>query len=551
MNHLKKILFGLAVAVTLVLVGANSASAQSCTTASSPTNVRSEGTIEVLGQITLTCTGATAGQPATITVAIAPSTATVAPSVVGGACGVIGTGDNKSTFPLPLITDSLGFAPGGPPATGCSVSGNTASFSFTPAAAGPQTIVISGIRANIAASGLTAGAAVVASLTVSPTVAGQLSITNPTLTIAFANSSTFTFGTVFNIASCGPVVPPPAGSPAITFGNPDNVNVNSPANSVKVTLTEGFATAWQTAAAEDGGSLFGIGTRFRIQLTGIPTTGFLVYAPDQISAASLATTGGVSPVVPPSALVLNRVAGATLAADGSGGAMVPGVANQYDKITPVGGTATVVYEVAATDPVAVVNSALIYIAITGVAPTSTGTISGSVGYAPVGPPTAVGARPQFVAGTAKTVATVNVCATYLLFPWVATDGRGSLDTGFAISNTTADPSVIGTVAQSGTVTLYFFPSAGGTAPAPVTLNSGASLPAGQTATYVLSTGLGGTTSFSGYVIAVCGFQYGHGFAYINGPYSSPTAWAEGYLALSITNPRASFTAAGVTESAGH
>jgi hypothetical protein len=172
----------------------------------------------------------------------------------------------------------------------------------------------------------------------------------------------------------------------------------------------------------------------------------------------------------------------------------------------------------------------------------------------VGSPTAPPANaslPQFSAGTSKTVANANVCATYLLFPYVVNTGDGKFDTGFAVSNTTSDVTAIGTTGQTGDVTFYFFPAAGGTAPSPVTVKTG--LAAGQQATYVLSS-LG--SAFSGYVIAVCNFQLGHGFAFINSPQPGTGGqFAEGYLALSVTNPRIPGSTGGALltplESSGH
>jgi hypothetical protein len=240
--------------------------------------------------------------------------------------------------------------------------------------------------------------------------------------------------------------------------------------------------------------------------------------------------------------VLTLVTGAN--ADGSGGAKLgaPG-AGTFDKITISSGTATIIYEVTSADPL-VTEGASIQIAVAAPTTVGVGAITGSVGFAPVGPPTAAPARPQFAAATAKTVANIAVCATYLLFPWVAYDAKGSLDTGFAISNTTADPAVIGTAGQSGAVTMYFFASNGGPNPAPVPLTpSGASakagdpVGAGQTVTYVLSQLTPGT-AFFGYAIAVCNFQLGHGFAFFNNPQpGTGGAFAEGYLAVVIANPR--------------
>jgi hypothetical protein len=162
----------------------------------------------------------------------------------------------------------------------------------------------------------------------------------------------------------------------------------------------------------------------------------------------------------------------------------------------------------------------------------------------VGPPTVNPNLPQF-ANTGKPVGGVPaVIASYLLFPWAVSTGDGAYDTGLTVSNTSADPPAIGTTPQSGSVILYFFKKGGGS-PGPVTLTS--SLAGGDTATYVLSA-LG--SPFAGYVIAVCNFQYAHGFAFINNPLpGAGGAFAEAYVAISMTNPRIGATAP--TESTGH
>ncbi|MGH9786187.1 MAG: hypothetical protein ACRD88_18615, partial [Terriglobia bacterium] len=119
------------------------------------------------------------------------------------------------------------------------------------------------------------------------------------------------------------------------------------------------------------------------------------------------------------------------------------------------------------------------------------------------------------------------CASYLLFPWVAYTGDGAVDTGLAIANTTKDPPAIGTPSQKGDVTLYFWRSTGTNNPAPLKIAT--ALEGGQTTTYVLSA-LG--APFSGYVIAVCGFQMGHGIAAFlsSGSFNA-------FTALSLANPR--------------
>jgi hypothetical protein len=139
-----------------------------------------------------------------------------------------------------------------------------------------------------------------------------------------------------------------------------------------------------------------------------------------------------------------------------------------------------------------------------------------------------------------TFLTVAPCTTNLLFPWMAFIPSASYDTGFAIANTTTDP--YGTTAQHGTCSLNFYPTddttLGGTP---------AAQPAIQVMTPDIATGatyannLSGIPAisgadFTGYMIAVCNFQYGHGFGYITNTFGSPTALAQGYVALVIPDP---------------
>ena len=391
---MRKVFLLLAIAVPMVLLGPRTAAAQSCTGSSTPLKVRSEGTIEFLGETNWNCTGVPATS-VTLTVEISPSTVTIAPGSASP--------DHISTFPFPTITSNVGFAV----APTVSISGieNTVSFTFTPVP-GAQIFTVSGIRANIAVSPLSIGEPV-SSITTSP----QLTFSPFSQTLAFARfglAGVSGFASLpLSISSCAPGIPTPAGSPATVAGNPDP----SPtaANSLRVRLAENFPTAWRVAATEDGASgpdgipgtvddgtggapLYG--TRFLVTLTNIPS-GFTPYAPQEFNA-----TGALDPstgtVAPPLALI--RVAGA--AADGSGGAPLgTTVANAYDRITVAGGTATIVYEVTATNSFATFDDIVFFIALTGAATTGTGTISGSAGFGAVGPPVNPH-RPQFMAAAA-------------------------------------------------------------------------------------------------------------------------------------------------------
>jgi hypothetical protein len=132
--------------------------------------------------------------------------------------------------------------------------------------------------------------------------------------------------------------------------------------------------------------------------------------------------------------------------------------------------------------------------------------------------------------------TVAPCTTNLLFVWVL--NFAGLDTGLAISNTSMDP--YGTIPQNGTCTVNLYPT-------DTTTNNGVNAGPGiaiTTATIqagsVWRATMSGTPTFAGmagYIIAVCRFQYGHGFAFITDNFGvgSP-ATAQGYLANVIPDP---------------
>jgi hypothetical protein len=107
--------------------------------------------------------------------------------------------------------------------------------------------------------------------------------------------------------------------------------------------------------------------------------------------------------------------------------------------------------------------------------------------------------------------------------------QGGFDTGIAISNTSTDP--IGTPPATGACTLSAF---GANAPAPVVIKP---IATGTSYTALASDLFPG---FSGYMFALCNFQFAHGFAFISD--AGARNFATGYLALvvgsGITRPNA-------------
>jgi hypothetical protein len=130
----------------------------------------------------------------------------------------------------------------------------------------------------------------------------------------------------------------------------------------------------------------------------------------------------------------------------------------------------------------------------------------------------------------KTIGTINLCTTPLLFPYVI--NVNGFDTGLAIANTTTDP--FGTAAQAGTCSLYFY---GSSAPTTIPFVT----PTVATGTVYANLASTIAPGFSGYMIANCNFQFAHGFAFVSDVGARNLAM--GYLALIFTSTSRSATEA--------
>ena len=383
--------------VLLVLLGASTASAQGVTffvSASGARPVRAEGLTEATGSIVLSD----------------QSTGTIKVNSVlnfnYGTAVVAGTG---------TVSTSCVFGAGGSLAR--TYSGNVLTITVTTAdlrCSAGQSIVVSSVRVNANA----AGAGNNVTVFVSSSVPAGFQATNPISLIQFTSLTVATVqlarsggfpSTPKSINPSAPAIPTPSGEPNTVSGNPDP----SPtaANSVRVSLAERFSQEFLSAATEAALGADALnGTRFRVQLTGIPS-GISVYAPRAVTsfaAGTAPTTGSVDPNAF-NAIALIRVGTADnpVNADGSGGALNPLVLNQFDRIPVSGGSATIVYEVTNDSPTQV-ETITFFVALTGAAPTGTGIISGSVGFAPVGPATIAPALPQFIAAPTQLVALVGI-----------------------------------------------------------------------------------------------------------------------------------------------
>ncbi len=144
-------------------------------------------------------------------------------------------------------------------------------------------------------------------------------------------------------------------------------------------------------------------------------------------------------------------------------------------------------------------------------------------------------EPRFLdtSGDPATIITIARCTTTLLFPFVT--NQAGFDTGLAISNTSKD--WLGTQPQQGSCTIHYHGSRTGGGAAPLDQMS-TPIPAGEQLIFTLSSGnaaqnIDGAFEFQGYIIAVCEFQYAHGFAFITDGFGGIPALAQGYLALVI------------------
>jgi hypothetical protein len=140
--------------------------------------------------------------------------------------------------------------------------------------------------------------------------------------------------------------------------------------------------------------------------------------------------------------------------------------------------------------------------------------------------------------------TINSCSTSILWPYVV--NVSGFDTGMVISNTSKDP--WGNSEQLGACRIYYYGSGpgGGAPPAPVDTPI---VEAGEYAIWLLSSGgevrpagsgtdpggsFAGAPGFEGYVIAICQFQYAHGYAFITR--NGAVDLAQGYIPLILDAP---------------
>jgi len=351
--------------------------------------------------------------------------------------------------------------------------------------------------------------------------------------------------------------------PGLTFSVTPNSYKNCvvPGSSEYITLrfAEGFAAAFRPQGVAGSGSNAIPGGGYLNESGFRPasmTDGILAGTPGQanqgtrLMARFKNVPSGVGLSVPNEIILGGMVVRLVLTpnADGSGGTLSAG-GGGYESVPSSG---LVVYEVYAIDAISYATQETVNVptrvsySIPG--PIGTATVNGN--FAPISTVYTMNAtapEPRFIdKATDMTAFTISRCRTILLFPYVT--NQAGFDTGIAIANTTADP--LGTVAQAGACQInYYGNTNGSTAPA---VQTSPEVGAGSHLAFMLSGGggvfakNGGFTAcasgacvaplFQGYIIAICDFQFAHGFSYVSDVQNDPsgrTLGAMGYLALII------------------
>ncbi|HUK15952.1 MAG TPA: hypothetical protein VLW65_06035 [Bryobacteraceae bacterium] len=250
----------------------------------------------------------------------------------------------------------------------------------------------------------------------------------------------------------------------------------------------------------------------------------------------------------------------------SGSASPTGTTVGYAPLTIVNGSASAVWEVVNSIPNALENFGFEFLIgytanVAGNSPPAPATMTVNLSYAPIptqgaftisagGAASSTLGIPRFAdTSSGKQALVIAICQTALLYPYVT--NTAGFDTGLAVANTTQDP--WGTPAQAGSCAVYWY----GTAP-PATnpgflgASNGYTTTATTTANFIQA----GTISawqtsvvapgFNGYVIAVCNFQYAHGFAFISD--LGARNLAMGYLADIINGSTTTATGSGQRQS---
>jgi len=504
--------------------------------------LRVESQTDQLSLLQFACTGVSATSiPTTATVTIYTNLTITSKAISGLAAGA----NSEATLVQSGVVSSAGNVTLG--AVGTATQGMVAGMSVTfaniiiPTSPAPGTTTyfqVTNIRVNSSSA---------ATIPFQTTESGLISYTTST-----TSGTTTAFASVPATNSSGLVVPSLA-PPTITsvdptspypvcVGNKTNTSFVLNINTAKVS----GAFLLGTTAGPTGQPPVGEGGQYIP--AGGGTTGIGAASADIISVTLANLPLGGTVYVPASVSDVSGTNGETLTTTGTAGTGT--LATYIGFAVSSTGTVTIPYTVTAfTGLGAPAQSAFLVNVVVAFAANSTmtpSTVTATYNFSPQGatltaPATAV---PTFSSATPTAVSGVSIvlCQTTLLFPFVT--NQLGFDTGIVLSNTSTDnlagnnplatPPVVGksaASAQPGFCYLNFYgagaPNPNTNVPAP-----GGSQASGTTNAFQLSSLAPG---FQGYVISVCTYLYGHGYAFIEYNLTQGNGVAEGYLPLVITD----------------
>jgi len=527
MADFRKMLFVLA-GLLIIISTASAQTGVTCTAfvANQPT-LRQEGTTEPAGDILISCSGTLIGAqtgPQTLSLYVQGAAITSRQLYTGTAPTSIPTEAallvNDCTTNSGVSSSGGSCSPsgtftGGTPTQGFLQNGALVFSGFTlPTNAAPFQIRVTNVRVN--ANSLAAGGFVTG------TVLATFGIQNQQQLVlgAIQSSLSVAVSSVTNFAQCTST--PTAGTVVSTLTVKELVNTafKSPA-ALPVNATPG---QWYQN---------GVNTESQTVLAGVGFSNALGAIPGQADSATRIRVNfsnipaGVTLSLPVSV----GTAASSIQATSSGDVGAFSLAGSAITLTSAG---SVTYEVRSQNGSAIDSFAIPVTITYTYTPPSTpnvGTILASATYAPTSAEVttlnpAFGV-PRFADTSVLTpIITISACQTDLLFTFLT--NQAGFDTGFEIANTSTDP--FGTSAQNGTCTLNWY----GTGPAAGTATTTPSIASGNYYVNLVSSAAAG---FQGYMIAVCNFQYGHGFAFISDGYGQPgRGLSQGYLASIIPTP---------------
>jgi hypothetical protein len=304
-----------------------------------------------------------------------------------------------------------------------------------------------------------------------------------------------------------------------------------------LTYSPASGTTWTAGLAD-------YGTRLKAVFSNIPT-GVSVYVSGFNLIGTNGTNGGTSTAgVTPATVTSPELAELVTSEVGIDNPIPTTTLNSNGQwLLPVSstGTSTAIWEVTQELPNATENFDFgVYVTYPNTIPQTSG-ISASLSYAPTPASGAFSATAAGLASNSLTIPrfavsaaaagtnflNINLCNTALLFPYVTTaflvPGQSGFDTGISIANTTSDP--FGTATQAGTCTLNWYGGPPGattaaTNPTPSTLGANGvcttscvPIMTGTTALTLASQNV--PANWSGYMIALCNFQFAHGYAAVS------------------------------------